>query len=110
MSTAYKYQIFWKNHLPLILEKIQEANATHKAQGITLNREEFEAIGNRSNSGYGFRMDIVNGVIPTKSGTSVARDLKYVLDRSVKFMELAENRTLTIRMGKDFILEIIPQF
>lgn len=108
MPTAYKYQFFWQNHLPLILEKIQEANITHKIQEITLSREEFETLGKRPNAGYGFRMDIINGVVPTKSGSSVARDLKYVLDRSVKFMELAENRTLTIRMGKDFILEIIP--
>lgn len=75
-------------------------------EGIKLSAEKFEQSGDRINSGYGFRLDIINGIVPTKSGTAVARDLKEVLDSSTLFKEIAQDKKITIRMGKDFCLSI----
>ena len=56
--------------------------------------------------GYSFRLDINNGTIPTKSNTAVARDLKKVLDSSIEFRSIPQNKQITIRMGVKFILTI----
>lgn len=108
MANAHKYIKIWNDLLPDILLKVKNANETGSRQEYQLKQELFEAAGCRPSSGYNFRMDISDGLVPVKSGTSVARDLKIVLDQSQNFMDLAEGRNLTIRMGKDFCLEIIP--
>ncbi|MBD5358637.1 MAG: hypothetical protein HDR88_16895 [Bacteroides sp.] len=108
MKETHKYEELWRNLLPEILKKVKQAIIENKTMMIALNQDKFKELGERENSGHGFRMDITNGIIPIKSGSSVARDLKRVLENSSEFMELITDNNLTIRMGKDFILEIIP--
>lgn len=74
---------------------------------MTLDRSLFESAGNRKNSGYSFRLDIANGIVPRKSGSAVARDLKKVLDESFDFKRLADEKSMTIRLNTN--LELIVQ-
>lgn len=45
--------------------------------------------------------------MPEKKDSAVARDLKKVLDESLKFKSLAKDKNIIIRLGKDFVLEIL---
>ena len=58
-------------------------------------------------SGYSFRLDIANGIVPRKSGSAVARDLKKVLDESSDFKKLANEKSITIKLNTRF--ELIVQ-
>lgn len=101
MADSNLYVNVWTNILPYILQSIEKGSGTYN-----LNPELFLNVGNRKSSGYGFRLDIVNGDIPRKDGSAVARDLKIVLDNSLKFKELSRGCNITIRMGKYFDLHI----
>ncbi len=94
-----KYLNLWKDKLSMILSIIKEGGGEKQ-----LDSEEFYQVGDRNSSGYGFRLDITNGIVPTKNGTAVARDLKEVIDGCTMFREIAKNKQITIRMGKDFRL------
>jgi hypothetical protein len=67
-------------------------------------------VGSRYNSGYSFRLDIINGDIPTKDGSAVARDLKKVLDDSVEFSKYAVDKDITIRLDSEFVLHIFIHY
>ena len=56
---------------------------------IPLSPLEFEKRGNRTASGYSFRLQISKGVIPSHRGSAVARDLKTVLDGNDDFKKYA---------------------
>lgn len=96
------YVKIWKGYLPIILSAIK-----CKQKTTTLDRSLFESAGNRKNSGYSFRLDIANGIVPRKSGSTVARDLKKVLDESFDFKRLADEESMTIRLNTNF--ELIVQ-
>ena len=105
MADSNLYVDVWTNILPYILQSIEKGSGTYN-----LNPELFLSVGNRKSSGYGFRLDIVNGDIPRKDGSAVARDLKIILDNSLKFKELSRGCNITIRMGKYFDLHIVVLF
>ncbi|HBV83869.1 MAG TPA: hypothetical protein DEB74_14005 [Lachnospiraceae bacterium] len=96
------YVKIWKGYLPIILSAIK-----CKQKTMTLDRSLFESAGNRKNSGYSFRLDIANGIVPRKSGSAVARDLKKVLDKSIDFKTLANKKSITISLNTNF--ELIVQ-
>lgn len=96
------YVKIWKDYLPIILSAIK---CQHKP--VKLVRSLFESVGNRKKSGYSFRLNIVNGIIPRKSGSAVARDLKKVLDESSDFKKFANEKNIIIRLSTDF--ELIVQ-
>lgn len=98
-----KYIQIWKNYLPTIISAIKCAPST-----IKLERSLFESAGDREKSGYSFRLDIHNGIIPEKSGTAVARDLKKILDESTEFKLLSKEKYIVIRLSKNFELEVKP--
>lgn len=98
------YVKIWKDYLPIILSAIK---CKQKTMTMTLDRSLFESAGNRKNSGYSFRLDIANGIVPRKSGSAVARDLKKVLDESFDFKRLADEKSITIRLNTNF--ELIVQ-
>lgn len=98
-----KYIEIWEDVLPKILRVLKE----DKDNGvISLDDSRFFNVGNRKNSGYTFRLDIINGVVPCKSGSAVARDLKQVLDSSIEFKKLAKDFYLIIRLNKEFKLHL----
>lgn len=102
MANSNLYVEVWTKILPYILESLRNGGGSYN-----LNLDLFLNVGNRKSSGYGFRLDIVNGNVPVKSGSAVARDLKLVLDSCSEFMSLSSNQTITIRMGRNFDLHII---
>lgn len=96
-----KYLNLWRQKLPIILSAIKKGGSKEQ-----LSSKEFQQNGDREKAGYGFRLDITNGIVPTKSNTAVARDLKEILDSSSLFKDIAQNKQITIRMGIEFILTI----
>lgn len=103
-SNTQKYVELWEQVLPHILDFLANGEKSIKLQ---LTKESFNSVGNRVNSGYTFRLDIEDGVVPTKKGSAVARDLKRVLDNSKKFKEYAINKDITIRLDSKFIMHIL---
>lgn len=98
-----KYIEIWEDVLPKILRVLKE----DKDNGvISLDDSRFFNVGDRKKSGYTFRLDIINGVVPRKSGSAVARDLKHVLDSSIEFKKLAKDSVLLIQLNKEFKLQI----
>lgn len=98
-----KYTEIWNKELSFIRKSIElESGKSSKK----LESADFEVVGNRKSSGYGFRLDIVDGKVPVKSGSAVARDLKEVLDGDSGFRSLAKGKEIVIRMGKDCELEV----
>lgn len=102
MAYCNLYVEVWTKILPYILQSLKNGGGSYN-----LNPELFLNVGNRKSSGYGFRLDIVNGDIPRKDGSAVARDLKIVLDSCPEFKSLTRNKTITVRMGKNFDMHII---
>lgn len=96
-----KYLHLWEKELPFIISAIKK-NYDKKE----LRCEDFQASGDRVSSGYGFRLDIINGNVPTKNGTAVARDLKQILENCREFKNIAKDKSILIRMGKSFELEV----
>lgn len=93
------YVEIWEDYLPIILSAIK-----YKQKTMKLGRSLFESVGNRKNSGYSFRLDIADGIVPRKSGSAVARDLKKVLDESTDFKLLVNRKNITIRLNGNFEL------
>ncbi len=107
-KSSHKYVELWQQVLPKILEFL--ADEENEELELPLNGEMFIAVGNRVNSGYTFRFDIVNGEVPTKAGSAVARDLKCVLDDSKKFKEYVANKYIVIRLDKNFVLHVLIHY
>ena len=95
------YVQIWQDYLPEILYAITSTTKTMK-----LNRSLFESVGNRKKSGYTFRLEIVDGIVPRKKGSAVARDLKKVLDKSIEFKTLANKKSITISLNTNFELVV----
>lgn len=95
------YVQIWQDYLPEILYAITSTTKTMK-----LSRSLFESVGNRKKSGYTFRLEIVDGIVPRKKGSAVARDLKKVLDKSIEFKTLANKKIITISLNTNFELVV----
>ena len=94
------YVKIWDEARPWIFEAIDNGGGE-----IKLNREIFDEVGNQKK--YAFRLDIENGIIPTKAGSAVARDLKKVLDECHIFKAKARGKNIVIRLGDGFELQVI---
>lgn len=90
------YLEIWKQMQPFILAAIRKGQDSKKIGSAI-----FKNVGNRKSSGYAFRLDISDAVIPVKKGSAVARDLKKVLDANSEFKKIAKGRAITIRMNSD---------
>jgi hypothetical protein len=106
--SSHKYVELWQQVLPEILEFLEDEE--NEELELPLKEEIFVAVGNRVNSGYTFRLDIFNGVVPTKDGSAVARDLKAVLDDNTKFNEYAAGKYIVIRLDKKFVMHILIHY
>ena len=99
MSNSGLYIQLWRNILPDIYYAIDNNQSE-----IILKKSDFIECGNRQS--YAFRLDIVNGFIPIKEGTAVARDLRLVLESAHLFKAFAKDKNITIRLASDFVLKI----
>ena len=107
-KSSHKYVELWQQVLPKILEFL--ADEENEGLELPLNGEMFVAVGNRVNSGYTFRLDIINGEVPTKAYSAVARDLKAVLDDNKKFKEYAADKYIEMRLNKEFVMHILIHY
>ncbi len=90
------YVEIWKQIQPFIITAIRKGQDSKKIGSAI-----FKNVGNRKSSGYAFRLDISDTVIPLKKGSAVARDLKKVLETNSEFREIAKGKSITIRMNSD---------
>lgn len=100
MTNSGLYIQLWKNILPKMYYVID-----NNIGEIKLQKSDFTTCGNRQS--YAFRLDIVNGFIPIKEGSAVARDLRLVLESTRLFKAFAKDKNITIRLTNDFVLKII---
>lgn len=105
MTHSNIYNLLWQKYRPVIISKLKQALI--ESQDYQLSKHEFEAIGDRTNSGYSFNLEIKNGVLQNNiDGTAVARDLFEVLKSSETAKELMKDNYFKINLTKDFTLKI----
>lgn len=90
----------WSQSLGNILNLIRAGGGS-----VQLDSGMFTSVGNRQT--YSFRLDTINGSVPVKRGSAVARDLKRVLDSSVEFRTSAKGKRVVIRLDSKFRLQVI---
>lgn len=99
------YEEIWEDALPDIIDVIADGQQ-HGYVDMSNDKDWFMDVGNRENSGYGFRLYFENGSVSSITNSAVARDLRNVLLESPKFAELAKGKEIVFRMGVKFELEI----
>lgn len=105
MNDSNIYIPFWQKYRPVILSKMKAA--LESAQEYPMSKHEFEAIGDRTSSGYSFNLEIKNGILQNNiDGTAVARDLHAVLKSSETAKALLKNTSFKINLSKEFKLTI----
>ena len=97
MKKTELYVDLWRMMLPMIHQALKTDTRLLK-----LDPNEFTTRGSRQS--YTFKLEIIDGLIPVKKGSAVARDLKTVLDASPTFCKFAKGKTIVIRLTKDFSL------
>ncbi len=105
MKDSNIYNSLWNKYKPVLTSKLKQALV--EPQDYQLSKHEFEAIGDRTNSGYSFNLEIKNGVLKNNiGGTAVARYLFEVLKSSATAKELMKDNYFKINLTKDFTLKI----
>ncbi len=98
-----KYLTIWQKYLPVI--RILLKKSTKEEQQLTINKIDFETVGERGGSGYSFNLEIEKGkVMNGISGTAVARDLFKTLTTDPQVKEFFLNKKAKVRMNKQFML------
>lgn len=99
------YVPLWQKYRPIIVSLMRDALVC--PQNYSLSKHEFETIGDRTQSGYSFNLEIKNGIVQNNiEGTAVARDLYAVLKSSETALKLMKTATFKINLTKDFKLTI----
>lgn len=105
MKESNIYIQLWQKYRPIIIGKMKLAIV--EPQFYQLSNYEFEAIGDRTSSGYSFNLEISNGILANNiDGTAVARDLFDVLKSSATAKELMKVHYFKINLTTDFKLII----
>jgi hypothetical protein len=105
MKDSNIYNSLWQKYKPVIISKLKQAGI--EQQEYQLSKHEFEAIGDRKNSGYAINLEIENGILKNNiDGSAVARDLFEVLKSSATAKELMKNNYFKINLTKNFKLTI----
>jgi hypothetical protein len=105
MKDSSIYVPLWQKYRPVLVSKMREALVS--AQVYSLSKHEFEAIGDRTQSGYTFNLEIKNGILQNNiDGTAVARDLYEVLKNSKSASELLKQYHFKFNLNKDFLMTI----
>ncbi len=94
-----QYVCVWEKYRPVIVKLVKDGGGVYELSSL-----DFTCSGNRDK--YSFSLTISDGIVPVKSGSAVARDLKIVLDGSAAFKKYASGRTITIRLTGSFVLEV----
>jgi hypothetical protein len=99
------YVSIWNKYRPVILQLM--IGAEKDPQQYKLSGHEFKAVGHREKSGFSFTMEVFeNKSLTNIKGSTVARDLLYILQQSQKATELMKSGTYELRMDKQFVLHV----
>ena len=96
------YVDIWTRLVPYIMQALQQSMLEGSAMAMQLNPDAFNAAGNRKS--YSFSLTFVNGYSRINEGSAVSRDLRMTLLGNVKFNEFSANKTITLRLDKNFRL------
>lgn len=98
-----KYLSIWKKYLPVI--RIMLKKSVVEDQPLSINKIDFETVGERGGSGYSFNLEIEKGkVMKGISGTAVARDLFKTLKDDQQVKDFMADKKINIKMSKSFQL------
>lgn len=101
-NSVHKYEDIWKQLIPSILIALE----SNKPLQVVLNEELFKKVGNRKS--YSFNLELEKGFVTNNiDGSAVARDFARVLLNNTAFLKHAKTKHIKIKMGKDFILEML---
>ena len=89
------YVAMWESYFNKIVDAVKTGSGAVLVPEKHLSSEG----GDRGN--YGFSLQIDGGVVPCKSGSAVARDLKKVLDGRFEFRNLAKSKSVTMTFRKE---------
>ncbi|MBP7512018.1 MAG: hypothetical protein KA981_08810 [Bacteroidia bacterium] len=105
MNKSSVYLPLWQKYRPAILSKMKLALV--EPQEYPLYRHEFEAIGGKRTSGYGFNMEVNKGMMVNNiAAIAVARDLLAVLKASESGKAMIQQNYFKINLGSDYKLKI----
>lgn len=106
MKDSNLYYPLWLKYSPVFVMLLKKA--LKGTETISLNKNDFETLGDRKISDYTFNLEIKNTkVVNGIRHTAVARDLYDVLITNTKTKELLQNRHYKLSLGKEFILRIL---
>jgi hypothetical protein len=99
------YVSIWNKYRPVILQLM--IGADKDPQQYKLSAHEFKAMGHREKSGFSFVLEVFESkALNNIKGSTVARDLLYILQQSQKAAELMRSGTYELRMDKQFVLHV----
>lgn len=99
------YGHIWNKYRPVILKLMTDAAA--EPQHYKLSAHEFKAVGERVRSGYSFLLEASNGrAINNIKGSTLARNLLYVLQQSKTASSLMREATFELSLDKDFVFHV----
>ncbi|WP_026896762.1 hypothetical protein [Daejeonella oryzae] len=105
MKNSNLYYPLWLKYSPVFVMLLKKA--VNGTETLSLNKNDFETLGDRKVSDYTFNLEIKNTkVINNISGTAVARDLYDVLVNNPKTKELLQDKHYKLSLGKEYILRI----
>ena len=98
-----KYITIWRRYIPVIRLLLKKSLV--EEQKFSLNRTDFEAIGERKDGGYTFSLVMENGkVMNTIQG--IARDLHEILMSDPATKELLKGKSVKMNVGKSCVFTI----
>lgn len=105
MNKSSIYLPLWQKYRPAILSKMKLALV--EPQEYPLYKHEFESIGGKRTSGYGFNMEVNKGMMVNNiAAIAVARDLLAVLKASESGKAMIQQNYFKINLGSDYKLKI----
>lgn len=98
-----KYIAIWQRYLPVIRLFIKKS--ANEEQKLTLNKTDFESIGDRKTAGYTFNIVIENGKV-TNTVQAIGRDLFEVMQNDSAIKDLLKEKIVKISVGKSHVMTI----
>lgn len=101
-SNTHKYESIWRERLTEIIAALKKSRSK---QFIYMNADSFLRVGNRSKTGYSFKLEYLESkIINLTPNTAVARDLDRILSQSSIVLEILSKGHYKVSMDKSFCL------
>jgi hypothetical protein len=103
--TEGKFLNLWAKYLPVI--RILLKRSVNEEQQLSLDKMELNSVDNRKNATYSFNLEILKGKVQNNiGGAAIGKDLFKVLSNDVMVNDFMNDKTIILRMGKDFKLKL----